>query len=305
MNAEDIFSANRRRLFAIAYRMLGEVGEAEDAVQEAFVRWERNDGPVDNPDAWLTTVVSRICVDRLKSAQRQRETYVGPWLPEPVATDTPDPADDAALADSLSLAFLVVLERLSPLERAAFLLHDVFGYTHNEVAAMLERSPAAVRQVAARARGHLAGERPRYERDAARGEAVTRAFVDAVAGADLDGLMAVLAPDVVFVADGGGVVAAARHPQHGAARVAQVILSLARLRPPDWTFAARELNGEPAFIVRRADGTIDSAWILHAADGCVVRIDVLRNPAKLAGLDAGADPDAADGRGGWLSGRRP
>jgi RNA polymerase sigma-70 factor (ECF subfamily) len=302
VTAGDVFSAHRRRLFAIAYRMLGEVGEAEDAVQEAFVRWERNDGPVDNPEAWLTTVVSRVCLDRLRSAQHRRETYIGPWLPEPMATDTDDPADDAALADSLSLAFLVVLERLSPLERAAFLLHDGFGYTHDEGAAMLDRSPTAVRQVAARARGHLADERPRYEQDADRRERVTRAFVDAVAGADLDALMDLLAPDVVFVADGGGVVAAARHPQHGAARVAQVIVSLARLRPPAWTFTARELNGEPAIIVHRGDGTIDSAWVLHAVDGRIVRVDVVRNPDKLAGLDPGA---ATNGNDRPLNDRRP
>ncbi|HSJ43200.1 MAG TPA: RNA polymerase sigma factor SigJ [Euzebyales bacterium] len=286
MDAEALIASERPRLFGIAYRMLGEAGEAEDAVQETFLRWSQADwAEVDNPAGWLTTVLARICLDRLKSAQHRRETYVGPWLPEPIATDTLDPADDAALADSLSLAFLVVLERLSPLERAAFLLHDVFGYAHDEVAAMLERTPAAVRQVAARARGHLAAERPRYERDAARREAVTEAFVEAVDGADLDALMDVLAPDVVFVADGGGIVAAARHPQHGADRVAQVIISLARLKPPDWTLGARELNGEPGFTVHRPDGTIDSAWVLHAIGHRVVRIDVLRNPAKLAGLE--------------------
>lgn len=290
MDADQLIAAHRTRLFGIAYRMLGEVGEAEDAVQETFLRWSQADrAEVDNPAGWLTTVLTRICLDRLKSAQHRRETYVGPWLPEPVATDTRDPGDDAALADSLSLAFLVVLERLSPLERAAFLLHDVFGYTHDEVAAMLERSPAAVRQVAARARSHLAEERPRYDHDAERREVATRAFVAAVAGADLDALMAVLAPDVVFVADGGGVVAAARHPQHGADRVGQVIMSLARQRPSGWTFSAREINGEPGITVHRADGAIDSAWILHTVDRRIVRIDVLRNPAKLAGL-AAADP---------------
>jgi len=297
VDAEGLIAGERPRLFGIAYRMLGEAGEAEDAVQEAFLRWAQVDqAEIDNPAGWLTTVLSRICLDRLKSAQHRRETYVGPWLPEPVATDMLDPADDAALADSLNLAFLVVLERLSPLERAAFLLHDVFGYTHGEVAAMLERTPAAVRQVATRARGHLAAERPRYERDAARREAVTGAFMDAVTGADLDALMAVLAPDVVFVSDGGGVVTAVRHPQHGADRVAQVLLSLARLHPAGWGFRARELNGEPGLTIHREDGTIDSAWILHAVDRRIVRIDVLRNPAKLAGLDVGD---------GGLSGRRP
>ena len=141
-----------------------------------------------------------------------------------------------------------------------------------------------MRKVAARAGGHLATERPRCGRDAARREAVTRAVVEAVDGADLDALREVLAPDVVFVADGGGVVAAARHPQHGADRGALVIISLARLKPPDWTLGARELNGEPGFTVHRPDGTIDSAWILHAVGDRVARIDVLRNPAKLAGL---------------------
>ncbi len=285
MTIDQLVAEHRPRLFAIAYRMLGEVGEAEDAVQEAFLRWsqaERSD--VDNPAGWLTTVVSRICLDRLKSAQRRRETYVGPWLPEPLATDEMDPADVAGTADSLNLAFLVILEQLSPVERAVFLLHDVFGYRHDEIAAMLNRSAAAVRQAASRARGHLAERRPRYEQDARRRDVVVRAFIDAVMGADLDELMTVLAPDVTFVADGGGVVAASRHPQRGATRVAQIIVSLARLRPPDWTFAVRELNGEPGVVVRRPDGSVDSAWILHTAEGRISGIDVMRNPHKLRAL---------------------
>jgi RNA polymerase sigma-70 factor (ECF subfamily) len=285
MTTDDVVSANQGRLFGIAYRMLGEIGEAEDAVQEAFLRWTQADQAViDNPAGWLTTVTSRICLDRLKSAQRRRETYVGPWLPEPLATDDVDPADITGTADSLNLAFLVVLEQLSPVERAVFLLHDVFGYRHDEIAAMLDRSAAAVRQAASRARSRLAERRPRYEPDAQRRDDVTRAFVAAVAGADLDALMDVLAPDVTFVADGGGIVAASRHPQRGARRVGHMILSLARLRPPDWTFSVRELNGEAGICVHRADGAIDSAWILHAADGRITGIDVLRNPAKLANL---------------------
>ncbi|CAN5919634.1 RNA polymerase sigma-70 factor [soil metagenome] len=284
-DVEHVVGEHRARLFAIAYRMLGEVGEAEDAVQETFLRWSRVEQPgIDNPAAWLTTVVSRVCLDRLKSVRRQRETYVGPWLPEPLATDDLDPAEMAASADSLSLAFLVVLEQLSPLERAVFLLHDVFGYRHDEVAAMLDRSPPAVRQAAARARGHLADRRPRYERDAARREQAASAFAAAVMGADLDALMAVLAPDVTFVADGGGVVAASRHPQHGSQRVAQVVLQLAARRPPDLSFALREVNGETGIVVLRGDGTTDSVWILHVADDRIAAIDVVRNPDKLTGL---------------------
>lgn len=276
----QVFDANRRRLFGIAYRMLGEVGEAEDAVQEAFARWMRRSEPVDNADAWLTTVVSRICLDRLKSAQRTRETYVGPWLPEPLATDAVDPADSAALADSLSLAFLVVLERLSPLERR-LPAPRVFGYSHDEIAAMVDRSPAAVRKIASRARGHLAEQRPRYEPDADRRDAVTQAFMAAVAGADLGGLMDLLAPEVTFVADGGGVVPAVRHPLHGADRVARAVAALARRRPAGWSFAVGEFNREPGIKVLRTDGTLDSLWILHVADDRVAGISVIRSPGKL------------------------
>ncbi len=282
MSTEQVVVEQRGRLFGLAYRMLGEVGEAEDAVQETFLRWSQAPrNTITNPAGWLTTVVTRICLDRLKSAQRQRETYVGPWLPEPLATDDTDPADLVGTADSLNLAFLVVLESLSPVERAAFLLHDVFGYTHDEVAAMLDRTPAAVRKVAARARGHLAERRPRYEQDAVRREKVATAFAAAVTGARIDDLMALLAPDVTFVADGGGVVAATRHPLHGAERVGQVILQLAKRRPPDWTFAMREINGETGIVVLRDDDAVDSVWVLHTDGVCITALDVLRNPHKL------------------------
>lgn len=282
MSTEQVVVEQRGRLFGLAYRMLGEVGEAEDAVQETFLRWSQAPrNTITNPAGWLTTVVTRICLDRLKSAQRQRETYVGPWLPEPLATDDTDPADLVGTADSLNLAFLVVLESLSPVERAAFLLHDVFGYTHDEVAAMLDRTPAAVRKVAARARGHLAERRPRYEQDAVRREKVATAFAAAVTGARIDDLMALLAPDVTFVADGGGVVAATRHPLHGAERVGQVILQLAKRRPPDWTFAMREINGETGIVVLRDDDAVDSVWVLHTDGVRITALDVLRNPHKL------------------------
>lgn len=282
MDAEHLVEEHRGRLFGIAYRMLGEIGEAEDAVQGTFLRWAQADqATIDNPAAWLTTVLTRICLDRLKSAQRRRETYVGPWLPEPLVTDDRDPADVAGMADSLNLAFLVVLEQLSPAERAAFLLHDVFGYGHDEIGAMLERSPAAVRQLASRARGHLADRRPRYERDAARRAEVVRAFAAATEGADLQRLMAVLAPDVTFVADGGGVVAAVRRPLHGAERVGQVILHLARQRPTGWWFVIREVNEETGVVAMRDDGVADSVWILHVAGDRIAAIDVIRNPRKL------------------------
>lgn len=183
---------------------------------------------------------------------------------------------------------VVVLERLSPLERAAFLLHDVFGYSHAEVAAMVDRSPAAVRKVAERARGHLAEQRPRYEPDTGRRDAVTQAFIAAVAGADLDDLMDLLAPDITFVADGGGVVPAVGRPLHGADRVARTIVSLARRRPADWTFAVGEFNGEPGIVIRRSDGTVDSLWVLHVTGRRIAGISVIRAPDKLRAIPPSA-----------------
>jgi RNA polymerase sigma-70 factor (ECF subfamily) len=281
METDVLITAHRGQLFGIAYRMLGEVGEAEDAVQEAFLRWTQADQEaIENPAAWLTTVVTRLCLDRLKSAQRQRETYVGPWLPEPLLAEDVDPADIAATTDTLTFAFLVVLERLSPAERAAFLLHDVFGFEHAEIAAMLERSPAAIRQLAARARRHLAENRPRYEQDITRRRAVAEAFSAAALGGDLERLMEVLAPDVTFVADGGGTVPAVRRPLHGARQVATAILGFIRISTDDHVLRPGEINGMPGFVVWYGD-KVDSAWTMHIADDHIVAIHVMRNPAKL------------------------
>jgi len=284
MTTDEVFIGNRRRLFGIAYRMLGQISDAEDAVQETFIRWTQTDrSRVDNPPAWLTTVLTRICLDRLKSAQRQREAYVGPWLPEPLVTDDVDPADIAGTSDSITLAFLVVLERLSPAERAVFLLHDVFGYTHAEIAAMLERSPAAVRQLASRARAHLDDHQTRYEPDIRRRQAVADEFMAATVGGDLDRLMAVLAPDVTFTSDGGGVVQAVRHPQQGAERVVAILQSFMRLRTPQHDVRRVQANGMPALLLTHR-GEVDSVWTLHVADGRIAAIHVVRNPEKLRGL---------------------
>jgi RNA polymerase sigma-70 factor (ECF subfamily) len=281
MEADSLFTGQREHLFGIAYRMLGQVGEAEDAVQEAFLRWTQADQDmIENPPAWLTTVVTRICLDRLKSAQRQRETYVGTWLPEPLVGGYVDPADIAGTTDTLTFAFLVVLERLSPAERAAFLLHDVFGFEHAEIAAMLERSPAAVRQLAARARRHLADARPRYEQDVARRRQVAEAFTAAATEGDLERLMEVLAPDVTFVADGGGVVVATRKPLHGARHVAATLVKFAAQKTDQHTIDACDINGMPGFVIW--EGTaVHSAWTLQIADGRVTAIHVVRNPHKL------------------------
>lgn len=279
----DPLDVDRHRLFGLAYRMLGSVADAEDAVQEAFARLAAADDVAD-PPAWLTTVTTNICIDRLRSARHQRETYVGPWLPEPLLTDDHDPADVVDMAESLTLAFLVVLERLSPVERAVFLLHDVFGHPHDDIATMLDRSPAAVRKLASRARAHLDEDRVRFEPDAARRAGVTEAFLAACDGGDLEGLLEVLAPDVVFTSDGGGVVSAARQPVHGAARVARLALGLARQgRAGGWSVSVVEVNGQPGIVGMR-DGQVDTVLALRIRDGHVAEVHGIRNPAKLAAV---------------------
>jgi RNA polymerase sigma-70 factor, ECF subfamily len=281
MTPDSLVAEHRGQLFGIAYRMLGQVSEAEDAVQEAFLRWTQADqDAIDNPAAWLTTVVTRVCLDRLKSAQRQRETYVGPWLPEPLVATDVDPADIAGTTDTLTFAFLVVLERLSPAERVAFLLHDVFGFEHAEIAAMLERSPAAVRQLAARARRHLADHRPRYEQDVARRQQVAEAFSAAAMGGDLTRLMEVLAPDVTFVSDGGGMVSAPRRPLHGARQVATAIAGFAEFVTDQHVISHSEINGMPGFVLWEGD-QVHGVWTMEITDDGVTAIHVVRNPAKL------------------------
>lgn len=282
----EVVAADRARLFGIAYRMLGSVTEAEDVVQEGFARLTAATD-VRDPAAWLTRVVTNLAIDRLRSAQRQRETYVGPWLPEPLLTEDHDPADVVGTAESLTLAFLVVLERLSPLQRAVFLLHDVFGYRHDEVAGMLDRTPAAVRQLASRARAQLADHRTEVAAPAPPGEAITRAFLAACEGGDLGQLLDLLAPDVVLTSDGGGVVSAARRPLLGADAVARFLVGLTRLgRGGDWEVRGTEVNAEPAIVVGRA-GSVEGVFVLHLADDLVAAIHVVRNPRKLDAVRRG------------------
>lgn len=284
MSEADVIEAwegERARLHGLAYRLTGEWATAEDLVQEAFARLADSEH-VDSPAAWLTTVTTRLAIDHLRSARRQRETYVGPWVPEPVAEEPTDPAEDVTLAESVSLALLVVLESMSPLERAAFVLHDVFGYAHPDVAAMLDRSPAAVRQAAARGRRHVEARRPRFEPDPAVRREVGERFLAAARGRDLDELMQLLSPDVVFRSDGGGVVTAARKVLQGRQRVTKFLLALADTNPN----ASLELewrNAGPA--VRITDGdTLVAVMALHVADGQVVEFNTVLNPAKLRGV---------------------
>ncbi|MEU6526743.1 RNA polymerase sigma-70 factor [Streptomyces sp. NPDC046924] len=287
----DAFEEHRPVLQGVAYRMLGRVADAEDVVQEAWLRWAGGDrSDVREPRAYLVRVTTRLAVDRLRQIKARGETYVGPWLPEPYATDfggiAPDTAEQAVLADSVSLAVLVVLESLSPLERAVFVLREAFGYPYAEIAAMLDRGEPAVRQLATRARKHVEDRRPRYDVDPVRRRELTERFLAAAGGGDLEGLLELLAPDVRLVSDSGGKVSAALRVLESADKVGRFVLGVTR-KSFQGDFSARflELNGGPAVLLL-VGGTPDSVVQLDVADGRVRAVYVIRNPDKLRSLAA-------------------
>jgi RNA polymerase sigma-70 factor (TIGR02957 family) len=281
----EAFEACRGLLFSVAYRMLGTVADAEDIVQDAWLRWSGAErATVEDPKAYLVRVVTNAALDRLRSARARRESYVGPWLPEPVLT-SPDVADDVELTESVSLAMLVVLETLSPLERAVFVLREVFAFSHAEIAATLDRSEASVRQVAHRARRHVTERRSRFTPDRAERRRVTEEFLSATLGGDLDRLLAVLAPDVVLVSDGGGKRLAARRPVEGAEQVARFLIGIGRrpydgVAPEDMTVELADVNGVPGVIIR-GGGQVLSAMAAEVADGRVLAVHLIANPDKL------------------------
>ncbi len=282
----SVFEQWRSLLFGIAYRMLGSAADAEDMVQETFLRWlQRDEREVRSARAYLVTIVTRLCIDQLGSARAQRVTYTGPWLPEPVTLD-----DTSALeqADTLSLAFLVLLEELTPPERAAYLLHDVFGYPFDEVARVMGRTPAGCRQLAARARHRIEDRRQRFDADARHGRELTRQFVAACATGDLEGLMAMLADDVVVWTDGGGVVRAAMRPVVGPYRSSRFLVNVARRlhgRPREVV-----LNGQPAMVFVEADRVV-ATLALDILAGKIVGVRSVTNPQKLEHLRRQLVPD--------------
>jgi len=281
----EAFETHRAALFAHAYRMLGEVAEAEDVVQDAFIKWHQAPrGEVENARAYLVTIVTRLCLTRLRSARRRREVYVGPWLPEPLA-ETTGPAPEEALAHDVSVALLMALERLTPLERAAFLLHDVFDLDFGEVGAALGREAATCRQLAARARTHLKAARPRYSATAQETEEVAGAFFAALDGGDVDALRAVLVETATMHTDGGGVRPAALRPIAGADRIARFFAGLmAKGRIGSPLFGRRLLlNGLPARLTVEADGMPQTVSVAVEA-GRVGAVYIVRNPGKLAHL---------------------
>lgn len=285
-SATQEFTELRPAMFGAAYRVLGSVGDAEDVVQEAWLRWaavDRDD--VRDARAFLLTVTTRLALNRLRQQRNRRESYLGPWLPEPIAT-TGDAAAAAEVADSVSMAMLVVLETLSPLERAAFVLREVFDLPFSEIATTLDKSEAAVRQLAHRARSHVQARRPRQPVDANRHREVTARFLRAASTGDVDGLLVLLAPDAVLVSDGGGVKRAALRPVVGAEKIARFLVGVGgHPEAAGADFALAELNGEVA-VVAYLNGVVDTVGFLTVEEAGITAVHLIRNPAKLAALSS-------------------
>lgn len=277
----DPLGAERDRLFALAYRMLGSVADADDILQEASMRLA-SARPIASKGAWLTTVVTRLCLDQLRSCARQREVYVGPWLPEPLTVDIAPASsqeEQVGLSESVSTAFMVLLERLSPLERAAFVLHEVFGASHSEVAGVLGREEPACRQLVHRARAHVAAGRRRFEPSDEVHARILGAFLNALATGDAAALEALLVEDVIAITDGGGKVKSARRPVLGRSRVARFLVGLARKYLSNVQAQVRTINAQPGLVLRAPQAV--AIVVLDIADGCIRTVFLQRNPEKL------------------------
>ena len=278
----EVFDRHRALLFSIAYRMLGGVADAEDVVQEAFLRWQKDAGTeVRSPKAYLSAVVTRLSIDHLRREKAQRERYVGPWLPEPLVGETAsDVAEKAVLDESLSMAFLVLLESLTPVERAVFLLREVFDYEYAEISRLVEKSEANCRQISRRARQSVAARRPRFDPSPEAEERLLQGFLEACTSGDMDALLSLLSDDVTLWSDGGRVVAA-RNPIHGPDRVARFLLGVMREAPPGLVLRWLPVNGRLGLVGYFADGRPQSVATLEAADGSIRAIRLVVNPEKL------------------------
>jgi RNA polymerase sigma-70 factor (ECF subfamily) len=295
-SSEKLLEELRPRAFAIAYRMLGSVAEAEDVVQEAFLRYHRalleQDAQIESPKAYLSAVTTRLAIDHLRSARTRKESYVGEWLPEPLLTDasSPDAAQALEDADSLSMAFLLLLERLTPVERAVFLLHDVFDYGYDEVAHIIDKSEDNCRQLAVRARRHVEDHRPRFEASRQQRDLLAGRFFEAVEDGDMDGLVDLLAADAVVYGDGGGTSPSWRHPIFGREKVARLLQGLGRhSRRLGVTIRRTEVNGQPGAMFLDPDGRLMYVMTIDVADGRVQTVRSIINPAKLRHLGPLAD----------------
>ncbi len=285
------FTLLRPLLFTIAYEILGTATESDDVLQESYLRWADVDlDTVRDTKAFLAQLVTRQALNSLRAQSRRREEYVGPWLPEPLLLapgDAGDPSADVVLAESVSMAMLVVLETLTPDERAVFVLREVFGFSHDEIASAIGKSTSAVRQMAHRAREHVQSRRKRFEPvDLAESTRITEQFLTAAATGDMDGLLALLAPDAVYTADSGGKASAARRPVVGAQKVATMLVGLFRAgeRVPGLSFEMIACNGEPAVMIR-SDAGMEGVFTVEVIDGKITHFYAMRNPDKLTGVD--------------------
>ena len=283
--SRDPYLQHRPHLLGVAYRILGSHAEAEDVAQEVWLRWNADQDRVENPKAWLVTVTTRLAVDRLRRAKARRESYVGPWLPEPVRTE-PDLVEDLVRADSVRMAMLVVLEALSPLERAVFVLHEAFGYGHVEVAQILGRTEPAVRQLLKRARDHVAADRPRYDTDRTTRQVVTERFLKACLDGDVDSLLEVLAPDVQLVSDTGGLGRAPLRTIDGIEKVLRFFLAVAQQPLPDQRLELADVNGAPA-VIAWSGAEPKYVAVLDLRQGRIESIKLAANPDKLTGVASG------------------
>ncbi|MBW0275220.1 RNA polymerase subunit sigma-24 [Nocardia sp. MH4] len=279
--ATAAFVTHRNLLFTVAYEILGSAADAEDVLQETWLRWaDVEQAEIRDPRAYLVRIATRQALTRLRTLGRRKETYVGPWLPEPLLT-APDVAEDVELADSVSMAMMLVLETLAPIERAVFVLREVFDLAYDEIAAAVDKSPAAVRQIAHRARAHVAARRPRGPVSSTQSRDALAAFARAVETGDLQGLLDLLAPEVVLLADGGGVVKAVVRPIVGADKVARLMAGGLPRFPGVVSTEPTQINGAPALLLR-LDGKLDSIVTLRLDEGAITGLYVVRNPEKLS-----------------------
>ncbi|MFC8565124.1 RNA polymerase sigma-70 factor [Streptomyces sp. NPDC057245] len=279
--ATEAFVAHRNLLFTVAYEMLGSAADAEDVLQETWLKWAGVElGAVRDRRAYLVRITTRQALNRLRTLGRRKESYIGSWLPEPLLT-TPDVAEDVELADSVSMAMMLVLETLAPVERAVFVLREVFDLGYGEIAEAVEKSPAAVRQIAHRARAHVAARRPRGEVSATESRKVLAAFQRAVETGDLQGLLDVLSPDVVLLGDGGGIKQAVLRPVTGAGKVARFMLGGLAKQAAALSLGAAQVNGYPALIVH-LDGELDTVLAVRFDEGRITGLYAVRNPEKLS-----------------------
>jgi RNA polymerase sigma-70 factor (ECF subfamily) len=297
VNRVEAFDQNRPLLCSIAYRMTGSVMEAEDAVQEAYLRWQRaSEEEVRSPSAYLSKVVTRLCIDRLRSARVRREQYVGPWLPEPMLGEqAQEIGGKAEIEDTLSMAFLVLLESLTPVERAVFLLREVFDYEYAEIATLIGKSEANCRQISRRARQSVAARRPRFESSPQQEERLLEGFLEASLAGDMEGLLALLSEDVTLYSDGGGKTRAALRPIYGADKVARFLSGILTNIPPDFAVRQTRVNGRPGLVGYFGDGSPQSVVSIEVAGGSIQAIRLVVNPEKLGNVPRLEEAEVEEG----------